>query len=188
MQVHAAVRWYEWFKALVFALIALNALIFLIYGTKPEAIDTLAWLTLLVLFELETAHPRLLQGGQILRMVHLARLAAGAAICVAALGYVNDKAWLDAVNLGLWIGVVILLEFEVRYPQAVVRSRTSLGATAVLLYSGLAVMVGAWAWHGEWFDAYDALLWLIAFLAIEMDVLRMPTTATSAPRSKRSNR
>jgi hypothetical protein len=27
-----------------------------------------------------------------------------------------------------------------------------------------------WAWRGEWFDAYDALLWLVAFAAIEMDV------------------
>jgi len=83
VRIPAVVRWYEWLKALVFALIALNALIFLIYGTKPEAIDTLAWLTLLVLFELETAHSRLQQDRRVLRIAHLIRFAAGAAICVA---------------------------------------------------------------------------------------------------------
>ncbi len=66
-------------------------------------------------------------------------------------------------------------------------SLTAFGTAAALLYGGLAVMVGAWAWHGEWFDAYDALLWLIAFLVIEMDVLRMPATATSALRWKYLN-
>lgn len=184
MPVSAAIRWYGWFKALVFVMIALNALIFLIYGTKPEAIDTLAWLTLLALFELETAHPRLLQNERTLRMVHLARLAAGAAICIAATGYVYGKAWLDAANIGLWIAVVILLEFEVRYPHAVARGRRWFATVAVLLYGGLAVMVGVWVWNGEWFDAYDALLWLIAFLAIEMNVLQKPAVdQTMAVRS-----
>lgn len=168
------VRWYEWLKALVFALIALNALIFLIYGTKPEAIDTLAWLTLLVLFELETAHSRLQQDRRVLRIAHLIRFAAGAAICVAAVGYVRDRAWFDAINIGLWIGVVILLEFEVRYPHVPARGRRWFDSAAILLYGGLAVMVGAWAWRGEWFGAYDALLWLIAFAAIEMNVLHGP--------------
>jgi hypothetical protein len=31
------------------------------------------------------------------------------------------------------------------------------------------VLVGAWAWRGEWFDAYDALLWLAAFVLIELE-------------------
>ena len=42
MPVSAAIRWYGWFKALVFVMIALNALIFLIYVTKPQATDILA--------------------------------------------------------------------------------------------------------------------------------------------------
>jgi hypothetical protein len=32
--------------------------------------------------------------------------------------------------------------------------------------------VFAWAWRKEWFDAYDAALWLLAFATIEMNVLR----------------
>ena len=49
--------------------------------------------------------------------------------------------------------------------------RTGFTATAATLYTGLAVLVPIWGWRGEWFDAYDALLWLIAFATIEMDVL-----------------
>ena len=29
------------------------------------------------------------------------------------------------------------------------------------------------ALRGEWFDAYDAVLWLIAFVLIEMDALKL---------------
>ena len=32
-------------------------------------------------------------------------------------------------------------------------------------------LVAAWLWRGEWFEAYDAALWLIAFATLEMDVL-----------------
>ncbi len=167
-------RCYLCIKSLVFILIAVNAAIFSFYGTVSATIDTVAWLTLLALFELETAYPRLVQGERALRLVHLVRLAAGAGVCIAAAGYVLGKAWLDAINIGLWIGVVILLEVEVRFPHALARSRLWFGTAGSLLYSGLAVMVGVWAWRGEWFDAYDALLWLIAFLAIEMNVLQKP--------------
>jgi hypothetical protein len=29
----------------------------------------------------------------------------------------------------------------------------------------------AWLWQGDWFDAYDAALWLVAFAMIELNVL-----------------
>jgi hypothetical protein len=80
------------------------------------------------------------------------------------------KQWLDAANTWLWIGVVALLEFEVRYPQAVARRRSTVIAIAALLYSSLTALVPVWAWRGEWFDAYDAALWLIAFATIEVNM------------------
>ncbi len=173
-------RNFAWFKWLIFALIGINALVFSVHGTAAEIIDTLAWLTLLTLFELETAHPHLLQGARSLRFTHYTRLLAGAAVCVAAAGYVIDRAWIDATNITLWIGVVILLEFEVRYPRVVASRRQLFVIIAALLYGGLATMVMAWAWRGEWFDAYDAVLWLMAFLVIEMNLLR-PSQSTPNP-------
>ena len=38
--------------------------------------------------------------------------------------------------------------------------------------ASLLELVVVWAWRGEWFDAYDAMLWLGAFAMIEMDVLQ----------------
>jgi len=64
-----------------------------------------------------------------------------------------------------------LLETEVRFPGKIARFRRGFTGVATALYAGLAVLVLIWAWRGEWFDAYDALLWLVAFAAIEMDVV-----------------
>ena len=91
---------------------------------------------------------------------------------VAMLGYTLEENVLDAVNSVLWIAVVILLEAEVRFPERVSKARHAFAATAALLYGGLAVLVVLWAVNGLWFDAYDALLWLIAFATIELEYHR----------------
>lgn len=41
------------------------------------------------------------------------------------------------------------------------------------LYAGLAALVPVWAWRGEWFEAYDALLWIVAFAGIGINVLQI---------------
>jgi hypothetical protein len=42
-------------------------------------------------------------------------------------------------------------------------------------------MVLAWLWRGAWLDAYDALLWLIAFMVIEINILRLPLADNATP-------
>jgi hypothetical protein len=163
---------YRWFKTAIFALLACNAAIFSFSGTSAEALDAGAWLILLALFELETGHGPWPGTTHAATVLHAVRLAAAAAIVTAAVGYVYQEQWLDALNTGLWIAVVVLLELEVRYPDAVARRRTAFTALAVVLYTGLAALVPVWAWRGEWFDAYDATLWLVAFATIEINVLR----------------
>lgn len=165
-----ALRWYFWFKVAVFALLACNAALFLLTGTSSEA---LAWMVLLALFALETGHGNRLRGRYAAAVVRGARLVAATGVVAAAIGYVLERDWLDAVNSLLWIAVVVILEFEVRYPHAVDRHRAWFAAVATTLYAGLGALVLVWAWRGEWFDAYDALLWLIAFVTIEIDVLQL---------------
>lgn len=159
-------------KIAVFALLAGNAAYYLYAGTLSQALDTTAWLILLALFSLETGLAERFRAHGMAVAIRGTRLVAAAAICAAAAGYVNQGKWLDAVNTGLWIAVVALLEFEVRWPRAVAQYRVYMVAAAVTLYGSLAVLVPVWAWRGEWFDAYDALLWLAAFAMIELDVLR----------------
>lgn len=170
--VRSGPREYLWFKATVFALLAWNTAVFLATGTLSEAIDATAWLVLLALFGLETGWGDRF-GESSATAIHGVRFAAAVAVGAAAIGYVREREWLDAINSGLWIAVVVLLEIEVRCTGAVARRRAWFAAVAATLYSGLGALIPAWLWRGEWFDAYDAALWLIAFAAIEMDVLRI---------------
>ena len=163
---------YVWFKAALFTLLAWNAAVFLWSGTGSEALDASAWLVLLVLFELETGYGKRWIGSRAEWLARACRLAAGAALVAALVGYVGEGEWLDSVNMGLWVAVVILLEIQVRNPGFAARRRAALSLTPAVLYSGLAALVLAWAWQRAWFDAYDALLWLIAFATIEMNIFQ----------------
>lgn len=168
-----ALRWYVWFKAGVFTLLACNAAYYLLLGTVSQALDATAWLILLALFELETGRGDWFRGKRAAAGVRGTRLVAAAAVITAALGYVFEREWLEALNSLLWIAVVAVLEIEVRYPRSVQRHRGWFAGVATTIYTGLAALVPAWAWRGEWFDAYDALLWLVAFVTIEINVLNI---------------
>jgi len=162
-------RWYPRLKAAVFALLACNTAYYLFGSTWTKGLDALAWFTLLALFALETGFDGAHGAMAAIRGV---RLAAAAAVGAAAIGYVSQGEWLDAVNTALWIAVVVLLETEVRNPGAIARRPAWFRGTASALYAGLGTLVLVWAWRTQWLDAYDAALWLAAFAMIEMDVLQ----------------
>jgi len=164
------VRARSWFTAAVFALLVLNAAIYLGSGTLSEGFDSLAWLVLLALFQLETGSGRALRARSAVAAVHAIRLAALAAIGAAAAGFLYNNEWLDAANSALWIAVVVLLEAGVRRPAVVAAHQASFAAAAAALYAGLVAVALVWLWQGEWFDAYDAALWLTAFATIEMNI------------------
>jgi len=165
------VRASSWLKAAVFALLVLNTGVYLASGTLSEGLDSIAWLILLTLFQLETGARQAVRPGPGLAAVHAIRFAALAAVGAAAAGFVYNEEWLDAANSVLWIAVVVLLESEVRRPAVVAAHRTAFTAVAATLYAGLGAIVLVWLWRGDWFDAYDAALWLIAFATIEMNLL-----------------
>src|SRR5215813_2856008 len=112
-----------WMKGAVFALLACNTAIYVASGTISETLDSAAWLTLLVLFELETDFGERIGQGWAAVAIRSARFAAAAAVVAAAIGYAREKEWLDAANSGLWIAIVVLLEFQVRYTRAASRHR-----------------------------------------------------------------
>jgi hypothetical protein len=161
-----------WFKAGLFALLACNAVAYIMSGTLSEALDSVAWLVLLVLFELETDFGWGARGGWAMGAIRGTRLLAAFAVAAAAAGYVREQEWLDAINVALWIAMVIMLEAQIRFPAMAARLRPALAVAAGVLYAGLAAVAGAWLWQGEWFDGYDALLWLAALVVVEMNILR----------------
>ena len=158
------------FKAAIYPLLAANLVLYLLLGRASEVLDAAAWIALLALFEVETAHGERLSAPQV-RLIHVLRLAASAGVMAAAVVYVIEEEWLDAANAWLWLAVVALLEVEVRHPQAVARRRGAFVAATAVLYAALLALVPAWAWQSAWLNAWDATLWLAAFFVIELNVL-----------------
>ena len=173
-------RAYSRFKTALFVLLAWNTGVFVYSGTFSEGLDSIAWLVLLALFELETgaAAPR-----KQTAVIHAARFVAAIAIPVAAVGYVLDREWLDTVNSVLWIAVVAVLEFQVRFRSAAARYRALSTLIATVLYAGLGAVALIWLWRADWFSAYDALLWLLAFVTIEINVLQVLRAQSATARA-----
>ncbi len=155
----------------ILVLLACNTGYFLIAGRLSEALDSLAWYVLLILFTLESASAQGRRGAKTLAMMRGARVMATLAIAASAVLYVREKEWLDASNLALWIAVVLLLEIEVRRPAVVAAHRKAFEFTAALFYSALGLLVLTWLARGEWMDAWDAALWLSAFGLLEVQFL-----------------
>jgi len=82
-------------------------------------------------------------------------------------------AWVDVINAAVWLLVVLVLEVDVR-----LQDRNMLVGTAkkistlskYLLYSTLFVAAIYWGVKGDFVDFWDAFLWLVAFVFIEMNI------------------
>ena len=166
-------------RVALYVLLAINVCLFVASGTWSEALDSAAWFILLALFDAETRNPVVVQSRATAVVIRSTRFLATVAIGIAAFGYLYERDWLNASNAWLWIGVVLLLEFEIRRPHTVMGHRSAFLAAACILYGGLAVVVAAWLRHGEWLDAYDGLLWIIAFATIETDLVNLARTAVA---------
>jgi len=184
------------FRWLVYALLAADVVLYARYGRTTELVDTAAWFVLLLLFEWETGGWRMPE--RVRRPVHGVRVLGGLAIAVAVAGYAMEREWLDFANEAVWLAVVVLLELEVRVPPDAQRvHRWRRGAT-VVLYAALVAFMLMWLADGlvgdeplhALLDAWDALLWLVAFATIELNVfglgpgrVRRIGTAQPVPRS-----
>lgn len=168
---------YPKYKIALLAMLTGNAAIYAFIDTWGSALDAVAWLVLLVLFEMETEFPAYVTSRGATATIHGFRSAAIAGATVATLSYLIDFAWIDMANSAIWVAIIVLLEWEMRYPHAVARHRRGFFIATGTLYAGLIVVAGLWAWTGEWFDAYDAVLWIAAYATIELDVFKFSQRA-----------
>lgn len=87
--------------------------------------------------------------------------------------HIQRLAWVDLINAGVWILIVILLEIDVRLQERNrfhgLAFRTSMGLKAVF-YSTLFLAAVYWGIKGDFVDFWDAFLWLVAFLFIENNI------------------
>jgi hypothetical protein len=160
---------YPKFKLAIVVLLTFNVAIYAIADTLISAFDALAWLMLLILYELETNGANLLTQNSLNR----ARTVLIAVIALVFISYVHEGEWLDVVNSSLWFVLIALLELEVRWPDIVVGYQKSYWLVTGTVFAGLIVMVILWGLQSAWLDVYDAVLWIVAFGFIEVDIIQV---------------
>ncbi len=82
-------------------------------------------------------------------------------------------AWLDVINSAVWLLVVIVLEIDVRLQERNRYEGAALyvsNAIKVVLYALLLLAAIYWGMNGDFVDFWDAFLWLVAFVFIELNV------------------
>lgn len=82
-------------------------------------------------------------------------------------------AWVDVINSAVWLLVVMVLEIDVRLQDRELLKGLALRASNIskyILYSALFLAAIYWGFKGDFVDFWDAFLWLVAFIFIEMNV------------------
>src|SRR5690606_10631510 len=86
---------------------------------------------------------------------------------------ITRLAWVDVINSGVWLLVVLLLEIDVRLQQRDQFEGLALrlsNMSKYVLYSILLLAAIYWGIKGDFIDFWDAFLWLVAFVFIELNV------------------
>jgi hypothetical protein len=156
---------YPKFKLAILLLLTLNAVVYAMADTLTSTVDELAWLMLLVLYELEASGVALTTDNTL----HGIRNILIVVIALVLVSYVHDREWLDVAHSALWFALIALLELNVRWPDKVFKYRQSYRLATVTVFAGIFAIVIAWAWQSAWLAVYDATLWIVAFASIEMD-------------------
>ena len=99
----------------------------------------------------------------------------GLTAVVDALGLrdITRLAWVDVINSAVWLLVVMVLELDVFFQEKNrlegMLLRVS-NASKFALYSLLLLAAIYWGVKGDFVDFWDAFLWLVAFVFIELNV------------------
>jgi len=82
-------------------------------------------------------------------------------------------AWVDVINAAVWLLVVMTLEVDVRLQERQITSGTIHQISKMskfVLYGTLLCAAIYWGFKGDFIDFWDAFLWLVAFVFIELNV------------------
>lgn len=156
-------------KKLLLAHLLINAIVFLARGEFNDSFDSLAWIVLMVLYEIETGRIAGFQTAKI--KLAWVRQCAVLTVVLAELSYLWEGAWLDGVYSLLWLMVVALFEFESRCQDKVVAHPQLFRLIGAGLTLGMIGVIGAWLFDRAFFNAYDGLIWSLAFLIIDLDLM-----------------
>lgn len=164
------------FKAVVYTLLILNVGAFLaVDRSSHRAIDQIGWLIILGIFEYETRLVR--AGGSLagLRPLPLAIEAAGYACALYALGhYIAIADGLEIANEVTWLAISVMIWVDILWPvEAGTLAMRTRSWIKLPLYALTLVWATLWGLAGSILDFYDALLWILCFFVIEINILRI---------------
>jgi hypothetical protein len=89
--------------------------------------------------------------------------------------------WTDVINAATWLLICVALEIDVRAQLS--KHSSTLWASfhlpiKVILYSTLFLAAAYWGVKGDFLDFWDAFLWLLAFVFIEMNIFEWQAETT----------
>ncbi|WP_420429140.1 hypothetical protein [Kordiimonas sp.] len=91
------------------------------------------------------------------------------------LPYLENLALTDVVNAGTWVLIVVVLWIDI-FLQLRGELTEKLykwnGVLKAVLYATLIACCSYWAWLGDLMGFWDALLWIVAFFFIEMNLFK----------------
>ncbi len=96
-----------------------------------------------------------------------------AVVDIGGLTDIRILAWVDVINSVVWLLVVLVLEVDVQLQERNRLRGLALklsNAIKIVLYSVLLLAAVYWGAKGDFVDFWDAFLWLIAFVLIELNV------------------
>ena len=90
-----------------------------------------------------------------------------------------DSAWglavIDIINAGTWLIIVVMLEAEVwmQLRDGLTDRLLRLGKYLKIFFYGILFVAAAyWGFEGSFLDFWDAFLWLVAFIFIELNIFQ----------------
>ncbi len=159
------------FKAVLYSLLVANIFLFLAEASPTKAIDEIGWLLLLGVFEWETRRPDAATWKGWPLIVELT----GYALAIYAfVDYGLSREWLDLGNSAVWLLISALIVLDIVRPVAAgargQQWRTLAKGSLYLATFGFAL---AWGITGVWLDFWDAMLWILCFFVIEINIFRL---------------
>ena len=166
----------KWF---IYGLLFINMTLFFSSQTIVEGVDSLAWLLLLLLLEWETSQldveivaqseKLLLKLGRIVSYIFIIY----SIMSYGGKSYISDNGMLDFYNATIWFVVVMLVEYELFMKKVFSpKKELLLNMVRFTLYLALFVIALIWQMDGEWLDFYDAALWIVCFMFIELNIVQ----------------
>jgi hypothetical protein len=92
-------------------------------------------------------------------------------------------AWVDAINAAVWLLIVIVLEVDVwlrEHDRLQGRALRISNTCKFVLYGMLLLAAIYWGFKGDFVDFWDAFLWLVAFIFIELNVFEWRHEASNS--------